>query len=515
MKKLLSVVLSIMIFITTAIGMGIVSSAEENSVKVNVNVDFSSIGSSELIEDRVEAYFYWSDSPIAFYFRNGIVPEGWNMTVANTSIADTLLCAEGDIHPANTDEYYLVIVAFGHSSHEKYKNAVAYYGYDTFDIAEIKADRGALYSEPEDILIETDPDNPEDEYGNWTYNILSKDRTIPLTAVSGDELLGTVSGSDDYLIGTEATLTAEPFSGAGFSGWYDSKNKLVGTDTELHLIAGRAAEYTAKFECTNGLVAPEAESLSSTHIRVKPTDGQIYSIDNGETWIDPAIEGECVFHALDRNTEYKILTKKSDEDAMICSLIKTNLHDFKDLPAGKWFTEASEWCFERGYMTGTGDDTFDPNIQLTRAMYIQILAKVAGADLDSYTPSGKFKDVPANAWYAKAVEWAYQNDVTGGTSDDTFSPNDPVTREQLATFFFAYAKKIGLDTSGSDDLKRFKDRDQISSWALDGMKYAVANKLISGTSDTTLEPKTIATRGQVAVIFKAFVTAQETPSDPS
>ena len=189
----------------------------------------------------------------------------------------------------------------------------------------------------------------------------------------------------------------------------------------------------------------------------------------------------------------------------------TPANPFKDVPAGSWFEKAALWCSERGYITGTGEGTFSPNVALTRGMFVQILAKVDGVKLDGITYQGKFTDVKASDWFAKAVQWAVDNKLTGGTSDTTFSPNAPVTREQLATFFLAYAKFKGYDVNPRVDLAKYTDADQISSWALDAVKWAVAEEIITGTSNTTISPKTSATRAQAAVIFMKFVENHNKP----
>ena len=178
---------------------------------------------------------------------------------------------------------------------------------------------------------------------------------------------------------------------------------------------------------------------------------------------------------------------------------------FTDITIGGWYEEAALWCNENGYMTGTGEKTFSPNVTLTRAMFVQILARIAGADLDSIEYSGRFNDVTSSDWYAKAVQWAIDNGITEGTGEKTFSPNEPVTREQLAVFLYAYAEYMKYDTSTIAELDKYTDTDEISSWAVTAIKWAVAEGLISGTSETTVSPKSGATRAQAAVIFKNFV----------
>ena len=185
--------------------------------------------------------------------------------------------------------------------------------------------------------------------------------------------------------------------------------------------------------------------------------------------------------------------------------VKTN--PFIDLPTDKWFSEACFFAYENGYMSGLSDTTFGPNNKLTRAQFVQILAKIAGADLDAIPYKDTFKDVAEGKWYAKAVLWAVDKNITGGIGNGMFGPDKYVTRQQLATFFMAYAKLVSIDTDGRADLSKYTDLGKVSSWAMAAMQWAVDEGIISGTSDTTLSPLGIATRAQVAVIFKAFIDA--------
>ena len=179
---------------------------------------------------------------------------------------------------------------------------------------------------------------------------------------------------------------------------------------------------------------------------------------------------------------------------------------YTDVKDGKWYTKGVLYCVQMGFMSGTGTDTFDPNSTLTRAMFVTILAKIDGADLSAYakdTNGLPFTDVKAS-WYIKALKWAYEYKYTSGTSDTTFGPNDPVTREQLAVFLYSYSQKKGYDVSELADISGYTDAGKISKWARTGVQWAIAAGMISGTSETTLSPKDTATRAQVAVIIMNY-----------
>ena len=179
---------------------------------------------------------------------------------------------------------------------------------------------------------------------------------------------------------------------------------------------------------------------------------------------------------------------------------------FTDVPYGKWFTEGVHYCYEKGYMGGTGGGAFSPNVPLTRAMFVTVLAKIDGADLSGYTDSVAglpFKDVKSS-WYTKALKWAHGNGYTSGTSATTFGPNVNVSREQLAVFLYNYAAKKELGVSWLTDITGYADYGAISSWAVTGMSWAVGSYLISGTGNNMLSPKMAATRAQVATIVMNF-----------
>ena len=112
-----------------------------------------------------------------------------------------------------------------------------------------------------------------------------------------------------------------------------------------------------------------------------------------------------------------------------------------------------------------------------------------------------FTDVENGAWYADAVAWAAANDIVNGTSATTFAPNSPITREQMAAILYRYAACKGYDVSQKADLSGYTDAASISGYAKDALAWANAQKLITGVTDTTLNPQGSATRAQVATIL--------------
>ena len=118
-------------------------------------------------------------------------------------------------------------------------------------------------------------------------------------------------------------------------------------------------------------------------------------------------------------------------------------------------------------MNGVGDDTFDPNGIGTRAMVVTMLWRLAG---EPEAGEAVFTDLDEDSWYYQAVNWAAGTGAVLGTSEDTFSPDEPITREQLAVILYRYAQAQGLGFAGDWAFRLdYSDADQISDYAYEAM----------------------------------------------
>ena len=156
-------------------------------------------------------------------------------------------------------------------------------------------------------------------------------------------------------------------------------------------------------------------------------------------------------------------------------------------------------------MNGVGDGMFDPAGTLTRAQLVTILYRVAGEP--AVDVKGVFTDVPADAWYAKAVEWAAENEIVKGIGSNKFAPDAPITREQIATILFRYDGGVKVEES----LEAYPDADKVGSYATDGMLWAIENEIITGVAvgeATYLNPQENATREQIAAIMMRYLEAE-------
>ncbi|MGM9524109.1 MAG: leucine-rich repeat protein [Faecousia sp.] len=175
--------------------------------------------------------------------------------------------------------------------------------------------------------------------------------------------------------------------------------------------------------------------------------------------------------------------------------------EFADVPKNAWYVGAVEYAVRNGLMNGVGDGQFDPEGSMTRAMLVTVLWRFEGEPEAGENP---FSDVPNGQWYTDAVAWAAANGVVNGVGNNRFDPEGKITREQMATILYRYAEKKGIDTSKRAELGAFPDAKQVSAYAKDTMQWAVAEKIING-SDGKLLPQGDATRAQVATILMRFI----------
>lgn len=179
---------------------------------------------------------------------------------------------------------------------------------------------------------------------------------------------------------------------------------------------------------------------------------------------------------------------------------------FTDVNEGDWFYDVVLYAYDNGLMTGVSATEFAPNQTTTRGMIVSMLARLEGV---TSAESAGFTDVADNDWYATAVNWAASEGIVNGFEDDTFRPNAPITREQMAAILYNYADYKGYDVSARADLSDYADAASISSWAEDVLAWANAEGLINGMTATTIDPQGATTRAQTAAMFERFLTAHE------
>ena len=174
---------------------------------------------------------------------------------------------------------------------------------------------------------------------------------------------------------------------------------------------------------------------------------------------------------------------------------------FKDVNKQEWYIAAVQYVYEKGYMNGTSNTTFEPNTVLTRAQFVTVLHNIEGQPKEDYTKT--FSDVSNGKWFTTPVMWALKNEITSGVGGGKFGTDTKITREQLATMLYKYAAYKGYRTTfEKNSISAFKDHGKVSGWAEEAMQWAVSNGVMSGKGQKDgsrlLDPKGQATRAECA-----------------
>lgn len=220
------------------------------------------------------------------------------------------------------------------------------------------------------------------------------------------------------------------------------------------------------------------------------------------TWLSVKAEDGTkidVYEALKEDTYYFFMP---DQAVTVSAIFAYDYPDmpFTDVNSNSWYFNAVEFVYNKGIMQGVSSTKFGPNGTVTRGMLVTMLWRMAG---EPYVGGGSFDDVASGSYYSTAVAWAAKNGIVDGYNSTRFGPNDAVTREQIATMLYRYAKWLGYSTSGSS-LAGYSDASSVSSWAKDAMGWAIKNSVVTGVTATKLNPTSSATRAETAQMFMNF-----------
>ena len=176
---------------------------------------------------------------------------------------------------------------------------------------------------------------------------------------------------------------------------------------------------------------------------------------------------------------------------------------FSDVAETDAFYEAVKFAYENGYMNGMSENTFAPNEGLTRAMLMTVLYRATGSPVVG--DANPFTDVAEDAWYYNAVVWAKSIGLVTGITETEFAPENLLTREQLVTIFYRYANFLGYDVSEGEDtnILSYEDFADIAEYAIPAMQWACGAGLIENI-DGNILPKDNATRALVAMVLFGF-----------
>lgn len=176
---------------------------------------------------------------------------------------------------------------------------------------------------------------------------------------------------------------------------------------------------------------------------------------------------------------------------------------FTDI-SNHWANNEIRYVVENNLFNGTSETTFSPNQPITRGMIVTVLYRYEGQpSLNSTNP---FKDIASGRYYTNGVIWAYENKIVSGIGNDKYAPDANLTREELANILYGYAKYKGASLAAPADISGYADAHKVSTWAKDTLKWAVGEGLISGKANNLIAPADQASRAETAVILQRFIT---------
>ena len=286
---------------------------------------------------------------------------------------------------------------------------------------------------------------------------------LSLTSTTTVKAIAVKAGMNNSAIAT-ATFTKYSGGGGGGGGSYTPSYTVSVDKTENGTIT----------------VSPKSASKGDTvTITVKPDKG--YELE--------------MLKALDKDGDALKLTEKNGKYTFTMPTGKVTVKGsfveeapvqiFKDVPVDAYYYEAVKWAAEKGITGGVGSNLFAPNQPCTRAQIVTFLWRAAGSPAPKNMSS--FADVPADAFYAKAVAWAVENGITGGTGDGKFSPDATCTRAQSVTFLYraAGSPKVSGSAEFGDVAANAYYADAVAWAAKNGVTDGVGGGLFGSGSDCT------------------------------
>ena len=175
---------------------------------------------------------------------------------------------------------------------------------------------------------------------------------------------------------------------------------------------------------------------------------------------------------------------------------------YADMTGDEWYAEAAGVLRERGIMNGVENNNFDADGIFTRAQLATVLYRMAGSP--AVTGEDSFTDTVSGTWYSDAVLWSEQNNIVGGYGDGLYGTNDPTTQEQLATMLWRDAGSYVVSSN---------EETGASEYAVNAVRWLKAENLLN-ENGPTFEPKTAASRAQVADIVYRYLLLKEKYADP-
>ena len=299
--------------------------------------------------------------------------------------------------------------------------------------------------------------------------------TATATVKVGDTVIGTATFNIVKATPT-VSITAEPAS-------------LVGGGKVTLTVTGVPEEGNVTVTCDNGITV---DSENGTYSAVLPnrTVSYTFTANYDESTNYTATSAKCEVSVTRRYSSPSTPVTPEPEPT------PEETVKFADVSTSAYYYDAVKWAVENGVTDGLSATTFGPYESCTRAQIVTFLWRAAGSPEPKTASS--FTDVPASAYYAKAVAWAIENEITNGMTETTFAPDATCTRGQSVTLLHRALKGTASGSANFTDVKS-------DAFYADAINWAVANNVTNGTSNTTFSPNADCTRAEIVTfLYRAY-----------
>ena len=331
---------------------------------------------------------------------------------------------------------------------------------------------------------------------------------------------GKVIGGGNYPVGVTVTLTALPDEGYVFSDWTVAGVTVENLNSAVisfvmpdmgNVTAHAVFKTSSREESDDGRDSYKNKDQDDSY--VPPVMTSIYSLAGDIVKIEiPAGANPNTtvpfYLAADGSRIYVAMSAVFDGTLYFRAPIDGEYYIVDNCPAftdtkGHWAEPSMEFMAARMLFVGTGENLFEPDVPVTRAMFITVLHRIAGKPEPNRTAA--FSDVPPGIWYEKAAAWGNENGIVLGTGGNCFAPGELLTREQMCVMIARYMSFAGINLPEKEAPLSFADASAIESWAAHDVALCQAAGLITGYPDGRFGPKADSTRAENCTLMKRMI----------
>lgn len=306
---------------------------------------------------------------------------------------------------------------------------------------------------------------------------------------------------------------SSPVYRAWFIGDNSSSAIISPVSSRRSIGGGGTTQYTVTFE-TNGGNKIKSVKVNKNGTLSKPTeptkDGYTFDGWYSDKECKNAYDfGESVTKSITLYAKWVENTKEPEKETEPTEPVTPKWENpFGDVKKSDWFYNAVAEVASKGIVAGISDTAYEPNGTLTRAMFITMLHRYAGEPVVNFAMS--YTDI-GESWYTEAVRWASSTGVVKGFENNSFRPDDSITREQAAAMLQRYAEfaKESNPLWNETNILSYDDFDTISEWAIPAVQWAAGAGVMKGRTDSTINPSENITRAEIAQMLVNYMGAVE------